>query len=65
MMIGSLLGGVLVATISALFALIMGSGLFFAVLAYALGGMAGMVLLLGFAFVQNRAPQSQPLALNA
>lgn len=65
MMIGSLLGGTLVATISAIVALIMGSGLFFAVLAYALGGMAGMVLIMAFALLQNSASQSHTLALGA
>ena len=64
MMIGSLLSGILVAVISAFFALIMGSGLFFAVVAYVLGGMTGMALMMTVALMQKPAPQSQRLALN-
>lgn len=63
MMIASLFGGIFVAFVSALTALFMGSGIFFAIMLYVLGGIAGMALIMGFALAQRQLQQNPTLAI--
>lgn len=63
MMIASLFGGTFFAFVSAIAALVMGSGILFAVMLYVLGGIAGMAVILGFALAQRRMQQAPTLAM--
>jgi hypothetical protein len=65
MMIASLLGGTITAMISAITALIMGSGLLAAIAVYALGGVVGMAVVVALVMAQRQMQQAPTLAMTA